>query len=122
MTLPKPKPYTLDCMHVVYYRIPPNVTDELWCTICSKYEPLLLASTSIHSEIFDPDDDFMAQKIGKKFQGTCLYPGCGEKRNAYANYDSLKKAMHEHYIRSHTKWKVEITVSERLPPGSPPPF
>lgn len=119
----QPRPFTLDCMHVIYLRTNPKADDNLWCVRCRKYEPLLLSATSGHAEIYDPDGEFVAYRYGKYLVGKCLSPRCQYESRSVTSYNNLQNAMHSHYMRKHTKWgAIEIMKVDRLPPNSPPPF
>jgi hypothetical protein len=120
-----PRPYTLDCMHVIYLKQTPRPSDSLYCSRCQKYEPLLLTATSGYSEIYDPSGEFVATRQGKYIVGICLYSRCVPpyQSKSTTSYNNLQTQMHTHYMRSHTKWgAIEIKKVDRLPPNSPPPF
>jgi len=120
--LPKAKPYTLDCQHVVWLRHPPVLTDSLWCIRCRRYEPLFMVHARDGGEWYSPNGEYKASRIRKRFHGECLFQGCTYQYDAYSNFNALDKEMHSHYMRSHTKWTVQIKKAARLPPESQPPF
>ncbi|HEY6019267.1 MAG TPA: hypothetical protein VIY48_05000 [Candidatus Paceibacterota bacterium] len=121
-----PKSYQLDCGHVLWFRIPPNRDDQLWCAKCGKYEHLLAHATQA-GVIFDVSGEFKAERKGKKLLGYCLHKDCDPEEvveiSHSSYYHNLQKKMHSHYMRRHTKWTIKtMEKTAKLPPNSPPPF
>ena len=118
----------LECGHYLWYKTPiPNVHEILWCPYCRDERKQAMADAHYADSY---QDDWLSQRKGRKYVGTCLMDGDGkeycEHQIEKANWYDLRRDMERHQFTAHktSSLLANLTFTEvqRLPKTAAPDF
>jgi hypothetical protein len=115
----KARPYELECGHNVWFKIVPDIDDIIWCQSCKKETRFIGAAVTQHGRLYQ--EDFWSEKIRStknSYRGGCL--SCDYEWTSSQGWFVLRDHMHEHYIRTHTRFGATLVIKEVKYPSQPP--
>lgn len=120
-----PKPFELECGHVVRFRMAPQIGDPVLCTKCGDYRLVGPVAVTVQ-KTYHLNGWITLPVKGGKIRSECTNNGC-TYRMTHRSFWRLRDDFEIHYLLEHANsslnWtRTEIPTPKRLPRDAPAPF